>query len=382
MAMLIIRGATLAGMACAARLAKLGHEMELHCEGLPPGGVWSAERDHLAPVFTLPATWRDLFKKSGRPLDAELARDGLAMVEAPPATHRFADGSELTLPTERGRQFAVLSERYGTPVAESWRDLLDELNEVWFAARRHGVERPTQPQSRRERSALWMDRTLADAADRAGHPHLAQLVLSLGPLAGTRSRRAPGLLASRLVIERTFGRWHLAEADGAALPGTRMIDVLLGRLATRKVRLVEGSPSGRPAIDCVPGPPAFGLRAALAPTSTVRWEDGPPDAAVGEVVDHTGKAPVVTWTIPTSAGVAVHTRDFAAAHRSAEWGLEPRSARAVLRRPPVVGEHLSASVSSPAGPEPWAELASAALAVYELHERLTGEDSRPTNRKR
>ncbi|NHB83989.1 hypothetical protein G7085_03070 [Tessaracoccus sp. HDW20] len=32
------------------------------------------------------------------------------------------------------------------------------------------------------------------------------------------------------------------------------------------------------------------------------------------------------------------------------------------------------------GPEPWAELGSAALAVYALHERLTGEDCRPTNR--
>uniref|UniRef100_UPI00058E8C04 hypothetical protein n=1 Tax=Nigerium massiliense TaxID=1522317 RepID=UPI00058E8C04 len=41
---------------------------------------------------------------------------------------------------------------------------------------------------------------------------------------------------------------------------------------------------------------------------------------------------------------------------------------------------FTASASSRGGPEPWAQLLSAALATYAAHEALTGEDIRPSNR--
>ncbi|HSO68042.1 MAG TPA: hypothetical protein VLQ67_00250 [Arachnia sp.] len=373
--MLTIRGGTLAGMACAARLAKLGHPVRLDLAGGPLGGRWAAERGVLPPVVTLPATWRDLFKKSGRPLEAELARAGLAMVEAPPAVHRFDDGAELALPTERGRQFAVLSGRYGEGVAERWRDLLDSLDGAWLAARRFGVERPDAPRTAEDRRALLLDRPLADVADRAGHPHLARIVLDLAPVAGTRSRRAPGLLATRLVVERTFGRWQVIDDAGRAQPGGRLIELLEGRLATRRVEIVDGV-AGEPAVDCLPRRPRWG-RAALAPAVGQAEVDVAGEGAA-ETVDHTGPAPVPGWRIPGRE----LTWDFSRALPDVEWGVEPRSARAVLRRAPVASGRPAASSCSPAGPEPWAELASAALAVYEVHERLTGEDARPTNRAR
>lgn len=386
--MLKIRGATLAGMASAARLAKLGHEVELLSDTIPAGGRWAgAGPSPLPPVISLPATWRDLFKKSGRTLDAELSRTGLSLVPAPPTIHRFADGSELALPTERGRQFAVLSDRYGTPVAERWRDLLDELDDVWMAARRFGVERPEAPATRAQRASLWLDRSLADAADRAGHPHLSQIVVAVGPLAGTGSRRAPGLLAGRLAVDRMFGRWHIVDAAGAPQPGTRLIDALTDRLATRRVTVtdapVERSGQDLISIDCRPPAVSLPARPALAPACSQTREAGTVEE-LSETVDLSGAAPVVTWRIPSAEGTTVLTHDHTRARRSAEWGAEPRSARAILRRPPVqAGDGaLRASAASPAGPEPWAELASAALAVYELHERLTGEDCRPTNRAR
>ena len=390
--MLTIRGGTLAGMACAARLAKLGHPVRLDLAGGPLGGRWAAERGQLPPAVTLPATWRDLFKKSGRPLEAELARAGLAMVEAPPAVHRFDDGAELALPTERGRQFAVLSGRYGQPVAERWRDLLDSLDGAWLAARRFGVERPDAPRTAEDRRALLLDRPLADVADRAGHPHLARIVLDLAPVAGTRSRRAPGLLATRLVVERTFGRWQVVDDAGRAQPGGCLIELLEGRLATRRVEIVDGVAGdgvavdrvvGEPAVDCLPRRPRWG-RAALAPAVGQAEVDVAGEGAdvagegAAETVDHTGQAPVLRWRIPGRE----LTWDFGRALPDVEWGVEPRSARAVLRRAPVASGRPAASSCSPAGPEPWAELASAALAVYEVHERLTGEDARPTNRAR
>ncbi|MDQ9081882.1 carotenoid dehydrogenase, partial [Cutibacterium avidum] len=41
---------------------------------------------------------------------------------------------------------------------------------------------------------------------------------------------------------------------------------------------------------------------------------------------------------------------------------------------------LPASAASHGGPEPWAQLLTGALAAYLTHERLTGEDIRPTNK--
>ncbi len=378
--MLTIRGGSLAGMAAAARLAKLGHPVRLDLAGQGIGGRWSAALGQLPPVVALPATWKDLFKKSGRPFDAEAARAGLALVEAPPAVHRFADGSELVLPTERGRQFAVIGRRYGQPAAERWRDLLDDLDDAWMAARRFGVERPDAPRTAADRRSLLLDRTLADVADRAGHEHLARIVLDLAPVAGTRSRRAPGLLATRLAVERMFGRWHLADDGGVARPGTDLIDLLEARLKLRRVEIVDGGADAHPDLDCLPHRPRWTVP-ALAPAVAHSTAE-PTTGGVAEVVDHTGTRPVITWRVPGSESDRLLTWDFTDARPDVAWGLAPRSGRDVLRRPPVVAPTPAASACSPAGPEPWAELAGAALAVYELHERLTGEDSRPTNRAR
>lgn len=375
--MLTIRGGTLAGMAAAARLAKLGHQVRLDRAGLDLGGHWATD---LPPVVALPATWKDLFKKSGRAFDAELARAGLSLSEAPPTIHRFADGSELELPTERGRQFAILGRRYGQRTAERWRDLLDRLDDAWMAARRFGVERPDTPRTPADRRSLILDRSLASLADLAGHDHLSRIVLDLAPPAGTGSSRGPGLPATRLAVERMFGRWQLVDGDGRAVPATRLVGLLEARLRLRRVELVDDE-GGDADIDCLPRRPRW-ASAALAPAVARSDVDATPGAGAREIVDHTGTRPVITWRIPVDDGDRLLTWDFANARRDLAWGLDPRSARAVLRRPAVVAATPAASACSPAGPEPWAELASAALAVYELHERLTGEDSRPTNRDR
>ncbi|NHB83987.1 hypothetical protein G7085_03060 [Tessaracoccus sp. HDW20] len=111
--MLIIRGATLAGLAAAARLARLGHEVTVVTDGGPLGGA-TAPPD----VVTVPAAWRDLFKKSGGHLLAELNRARVELVEAPPRQHPLPDGSTLTLPDERGPQYRAVVARFGEAEAE------------------------------------------------------------------------------------------------------------------------------------------------------------------------------------------------------------------------------------------------------------------------
>lgn len=305
--MRIVRGATLAGLAASARLARLGHEVALVTEGEPLGG----HRDATSETITLPSAWRDLFKKSGAHLQTELNRARLTLSEAPPAAQLLTDGTVVELPSDRGGQYRAIAARYGPAEATAWQQLLDDLDEVWMAYRRHALEGNAPVRTQAERSALWLDRSLAEVASRLGSG-LSALVPGFAD-----DPAAPALLALPLAVERMFGRWRLVDEAGNPQPASTLIDLLVQRLAERGVRILEHTDQ-LPDLDCVP---------------------------------------------PRG------------------WRWPVRSAEEWLAAPPIVGADgaLRASAASPAGPEPWAELGSAALAVYELHERLTGEDCRPTN---
>ena len=303
--MLIIRGAGLTGLASAARLARLGHDVTLETLGEPLGGA-------VPDVVAVPAAWRDLFKKSGGHLLAELNRARVELVEAPPRAHLLPDGTTLALPDERGPQYRAVVELFGEAEGARWRDLIDDLDDVWQAYRRHALEGTAPVVTARERAALLLDVTVGDLAARVCPP-LAGIVLEAGGCPDS-----PALEALSLSVERQFGRWILTGEDGSPRPGSLLSDLLVARVAERGVTVVERS--DLPAdIDTTP-PPDWSPRAANAD----------------------------------------------------EW----------LARPAIVGPDgsLLASAASPAGPAPWAQLGSAALAVYELHERLTGEDCRPSNR--
>ncbi|MBK7821580.1 MAG: hypothetical protein IPJ61_11030 [Tessaracoccus sp.] len=306
--MVIVRGATLSAMAAAARLSRLGHDVTLVTEGETLGDGCSDD----GPLL-LPAAWRDLFKKSGAHLVTALNAEGLELVSAPPAEHPLPDGTTFALPSERGAQYHAVAAAFGADEAARWRDLIDDLDEVWAAFRRHALEGTAPVETAPQRSALWLDRTVGEIADRLRGP-LATRVLAL-----VEVPEAPALLALPLSVERTFGRWQLTDAEGKPQPSTRLVGLLAERLAERGVRIVDQAES---AVDIDAVPPAG-------------------------------------------------------------WRARTASAEDWLGRVPIVGADgvLRASGASPAGPAPWAQLGSAALAVYALHERLTGEDPRPTNKE-
>lgn len=394
----VVHGATLAGVAAAVRLAKAGHRVMLHTAGEPLGGHWAGGDgvpDSLPQTIALRAAWMDLLRKSGRAFDAELARHRLDLVPAPPTEHLFPDGRRLLLPAERGAQFHAVAEAFGEPAAERWASLLDDTDAVWLALRRLGTERP-RPRSltRAERRVVWAGRSLDRVAALAGEPHLARVITSLGPISGAPDGSAPALLLTRAGIDRQFGRWNLIDAGtGDPQPAGRLIDLLGERLTLRRVQVhdtdsdLPGSPDAE--LDARPIPPTgwLGRRTAapaLAPAvrrATLPREGDTPQG-IACTVEHHDAGPVVRWRRPAGDVVEVIEHDHRSPTPRPEWGLAPASWRSWLARPPLRGPdgRWRASAASPAGNEPWAELLSAALAVYEIHESLTGEDIRPTNR--
>ncbi len=454
----VVVGATLAGLAAAARLARQRHRVVV-LEASPVVGGRLAPyprepgrtddpaddrddgEDRLVDdwpmMLTFPAPWRDLFRKSGRPFDDELARAGQALVPAPAARHRFADGTELVLPTDRAVQLSVLSRAYGGAAAARWRDLLDRLDEVWQALRPLGMEAPwyDEQQLRLRRHVLQPGRTVADLARDLGEPHLAALILDTAHRLGSRPDRTPAWCAAQLSAERHFGRWMMT-AGGRPVRASTLLDRLVDRLGTRRVTVLTGTEvvgllhergaitgvladgmthrapevilTQQPwqAYDLVDRPRSLPrdvrrrladehravrrTRPSLAPEVTHRIVEPAGVERAGdeptETVRHTDRGPVVEWTRPTADGrtlVSVH--DWTAARPDPGAGIAWRGWRTALRRPPISsalpGLHLAGPHSRGGALLP-AVVLSGALASYAGHDRLvagrsSGDDRAP-----
>lgn len=406
-----IQGTSLSGLAIAARLARWGHRIEL----VGPGPCSSPARSstNTPPVTTLPAAWRDLIKKTGRPMAGLLNAAHLSLVEAPAARHRFPDGSEVVLPTDRGEQTRALQHLVGRPQALAWAALLDHADGHWQALRHLGVERPFHAFASVER--LEPDRTMAKAARALTDERLRLLWFSAAARAGaSKGPQAPAMLGSRWAMERVFGRWQVVDADtGLARPMSVLTDLLVARLAELGVHPV-GTASTDPARASVsaevPTPPtsrwAWRRPARLLPDPRVHdttddaGSQSQPETTAGvrETVDHSADGPTVTWHWRVADGrdqVLVHDHtaaQLASADRTSAGTATPAAERLGwtidtfaqwANRPSIHTEPGSwhASAASHAGNEPWAQLLTGAQVAYEVHEHLTGDDIRPTNRE-
>lgn len=416
MARIVVVGGALAGIAAAARLARVGHAVTLlearETLGgrLAAPGVWS-------PVLPFPAPLRDLLRKSGRPFDGEFGTHGLRMVAAPPARHVFADGTRFDWRTDRGEQWHLLNDRYSSAVATRWRSLVDTQDEVWQALRSLGLEGElvSRSQIASRRRVLDPRRTVEDVARRLDHPHLAELVRDVARCLGSDPGGTPAWALSRLSVERTFGRWVLVDDAGTVQPAAVIFDVLAGRLRTRGVRVLTGTPAlhlrpglvttaaGEEHADAVistVNPWAHArlagagdlrrrhdllrLRPALAPAVSLSVTDEVAAAALVEEVRHTPQGPIRTIRRALPTGTEVITHDFTRRTPAAGYGVRWQGPRTWLRLPAVRTSGrprlFTASAAGRGGNEPWAQLLAGALAVYAAHEALTGEDIRPTNR--
>ncbi len=421
----VVVGGGLAGMAAAARLAKAGHPVHLFERRGSLGGRWRAHEvpgvglvDAAPAVVAFPAPWRDLFRKSGRPLEAELARSGHALVPAGPVRHVFADGSVLDLPTERGEQYAVLSQAYGMDVAARWRDLLDGLDDVWQGLRPLGLEHELDHRRRLPRPVrdrLRARQSLASLAASLDEPHLVALVRSIAHRHGGTPERTPAWVAVDLVVSRTFGHWHvqgptnrpgdtgrtsvLAEAlaarltlrrvtvhleepvDAVLVEDRRAVGVRTSRGETRAAGVIVTTDPWQLVGRVLPAGVAPRLRRDLrrlgpAQAPTISYERRPETASgVRETVELSENGvPVLSYARPVGDGTLVSRHDFSATRPDPGAGVAWHGFGQWRRRPPVVPDLpglFTASASSPAGSGPSQVILSGALASYACHDRLS-----------
>ena len=237
---IVVVGGGLGGLAAAARLAKLRHEVTLVERGEHLGGAltaWTEDGftwDRGAHSTLLPAVLRDLFRKSGRPLEKELELFPVEVVR----THRFTDGTTLALPgasrAAQGRAFESL----GAGLGQRWLEHVAAYSQVWETLRRHYLEVPWTPDrlpgelrevlDSRETLHRRLRKDFRDERLRlvAGHRFVAE---------GHDLRNVPSWLGVHAYLEQRFGVW--TAAGGLA----RLSTALTGRLATRGVTVLTGT---------------------------------------------------------------------------------------------------------------------------------------------
>lgn len=239
MARVVVVGGGFGGLAAAVRLAKLGHDVTLAERSTELGGALSeVSADGFAwdagPTYTLlPAVIRDLFRKSGRPLERELDLLPLDVVRE----HRFEDGTSVRLPAGRAPQLRAFDE-LGTGLGQRWVDHVASYGEDWDVLRRGYLENPWDPDhvprelaarlDSRESLAKRLKRTFKDERLRmvAGHPFLAE---------GHDLRNVPAWMGTNAYVEQRFGAWTI---EGGM---HRLGAALVARLRTRGVTALTGT---------------------------------------------------------------------------------------------------------------------------------------------
>jgi len=237
MARVVVIGGGFGGLASAARLSKLGHDVAL-VERLPHlgGALSSVEQDGFAwdagPTTTLlPAVVRDLFRKSGRPLESEVDLVPQEVVRV----HHFEDATSVTLPGgSRAAQLRAV-DQLGPGLGEQWCAYVSTFAKEWDTVRRGYLERPwRRDRADKDTNALLYTREML--AKRVKHllrdGRLRQMATHVLEIDGHDPRNVPAWLGTTAYLEQNFGAWTVPGGMAA------ISQALAARMETRKVSVL------------------------------------------------------------------------------------------------------------------------------------------------
>ncbi|MCO1660131.1 phytoene desaturase family protein [Pseudonocardia humida] len=289
----VVVGAGVGGLAAAARLAALGHDVAVHERAATHGGkLGRYRRDGFAfdtgpSLLTLPHVFDDLFAATGGP--ADLVLDPVD----PACRYRFADGTVLDLPHDPAAVPAALDAALGPGAGAAWSALHARSGRLWQLVGEPVLRRPlTAPDLLRFSRRLGDLRTVAPWRTLRGlgtamlpDPRLRAWLDRYATYSGSDPRRTPSVLSVTAYVEQHFGAWYVR----GGLRG--LADALLGRCRELGVAVHLGSE-------------VLGIEVRDGRVAGVRLGDGPVPADV--VVSDADAAVLYERLLP--AGVAGRAR--------------------------------------------------------------------------
>lgn len=242
----LVVGGGVGGLAAAARLAVKGHRVTVLEQGDRLGGKLATYRregfafDTGPSLFTLPAVYRDLFLKTGRPLEEEVDLQPVDQA----FRYTFADSSHVVLPGVDPAQAAhALGDAFGSNARSEWLAFMERAARMWQLTRGPFLQSPLD--GIRTLAPLATPRNIATIAPFTSLRNLAEKTFTdprlititdrYATYTGSDPRKAPAVLATVPYVEQTFGAWHLGGGLGT------LADALVRRCVERGVEVRTGA---------------------------------------------------------------------------------------------------------------------------------------------
>ncbi|MEI7630996.1 MAG: phytoene desaturase family protein [Actinomycetes bacterium] len=217
----IVIGSGAGGLATAARLAANGKSVTVLEQANYFGGKLAAYRrdgfvfDTGPSLFTLPAVYRDLFLKTGAPLEEAVDLQPLD----PAFRYQFSDGATVVMPGVGAGQCAdALADGLGGKAASEWRSLIKRGGAMWQITREPFLQSPfngwrgvmSLAKNPRDVQTIAPFTTLRSLGENTfSDKRLVTLLDRYATYTGSDPRKAPAVLATVPYVEQTFGAWHL-----------------------------------------------------------------------------------------------------------------------------------------------------------------------------
>ena len=226
MAKVVVIGAGIGGMCTAARLARLGHEVEIFEASDRTGGKCRTEWigdyafDTGPSLLTLPAVFKDFFLKTGMRLEKSLT---ITPVD-PAFNYHFADGVIIDFPNLSLTKICdSIESALGKSAADEWHALMQRAETMWDLARGPFIEselgsifslilRKNFISDLMQISPLTSLRRYTKKFTQDSH--LQMITERYATYTGSDPRKVPAVLLSIAFMETTFGAWHLKGGVG------------------------------------------------------------------------------------------------------------------------------------------------------------------------
>lgn len=218
---IVVIGAGMGGMSAAARLQALGHKVVVIEQSAQYGGKLARfSKDgfvfDLGPsLFTIPSVYRDLFDRTGKPLDDVIE------ITAPERAFRyqFADKSSVELPAADPGLIAVaFGKAFGSNASSEWLQIIKKGALAWQLTRTPILESPITglrdllKLAKRPKDIFLIKpwQSLRELGQRnITDPRLQNILDRYATYTGSDPRKAPAALVTIPYVEQVFGAWHI-----------------------------------------------------------------------------------------------------------------------------------------------------------------------------
>lgn len=298
-------------------------------------------------VFTLPAVLRDLFRKTGKPLER--------CVELRPTSagrqHVFADGSTVTLPNaNRAATTRLLNQQFSDHAGDQWSAAMQAAGAHWNILRTHVANQPFSGRDAarlalRKATRATMRGTLRDfSREHFTNDKLRTLLDAHAWRLGADPARVPAALAALAYVEHTFGLWTIDGGADALIEAMttraqdRGTDIRLGtpaREVTHRDRRVTGVRTGD---DVLAADIVISTVSAELEQADTSYPSALPRSVFSVIVDDDRRDPPETATIDDDTGTPTVTIDVLPDKAAAVRAV---CAAADWQNPDVVAAHTA-----------------------------------------